>query len=133
MYNKLSKSVCLFVVLSLLTLNVSVARAGLVSTEAAMAAGRNAENRAMVLAQLQRDDVRQVLESKGLSVSEVEQRVNALSDAEINRIAEHVNDLPAGGGVFGVLVGAALLVFIILLITDMAGATDVFPFVKKAN
>lgn len=133
MCNKFSKSVCLFVVLALLTLNVSVARAGLVSTEAAMAANRNAENRAMVLAQLQRDDVRQVLESKGLSVSEVEQRVSALSDAEINRIAEHVNDLPAGGGFFGVLVGAALLVFIILLITDMAGATDVFPFVKKAN
>ncbi|WP_207263751.1 PA2779 family protein [Desulfovibrio sp. Huiquan2017] len=133
MCNKFSKSVCLFVVLALLTLNVSAARAGLVSTEAAMAANRNAENRAMVLAQLQRDDVRQVLESKGLSVSEVEQRVSALSDAEINRIAEHVNDLPAGGGFFGVLVGAALLVFIILLITDMAGATDVFPFVKKAN
>jgi hypothetical protein len=133
MYNKSSKLVCLFVVLSLMTLNVSVARAGLVSTEASIAASRSADNRAMVMAQLQRDDVRQVLTDKGLSVAEVEQRVNALSDAEINRIADHMNDLPAGGGFFGVLVGAALLVFIILMITDMAGATDVFPFVKKAN
>jgi hypothetical protein len=116
-----------------MTLNVSVARAGLVSTEASIAASRSADNRAMVMAQLQRDDVRQVLTDKGLSVAEVEQRVNALSDAEINRIADHMNDLPAGGGFFGVLVGAALLVFIILMITDMAGATDVFPFVKKAN
>ncbi|HKI80009.1 MAG TPA: DUF6627 family protein, partial [Pseudodesulfovibrio sp.] len=63
------KYVCLLVVLSLLTLNVSVARAGLVSTEASIAASRNADNRAMVLAQLQRDDVRQVLQSKGLSVA----------------------------------------------------------------
>lgn len=133
MYNKSSKLVCLFVVLSLMTLNVSVARAGLVSTEASIAASRSADNRAMVMAQLQRDDVRQVLTDKGLSVAEVEQRVNALSDAEINRIADRMNDLPAGGGFFGVLVGAALLVFIILMITDMAGATDVFPFVKKAN
>jgi hypothetical protein len=133
MYTKFSKLVCLFVVLSLLVLNVSVARAGLVSTEAAMAAGRNADNRAMVMAQLERDDVRQALESKGLSVAEVEQRVNALSDAEINRIADRMNDLPAGGGFFGILIGAAVFVFIILLITDMAGATDVFPFVKKAN
>jgi hypothetical protein len=77
--------------------------------------------------------VRQALESKGLSVAEVEQRVNALSDAEINRIADRMNDLPAGGGFFGILIGAAVFVFIILLITDMAGATDVFPFVKKAN
>jgi len=133
MHNKSSKFVCLFVVLSLLTLNVSVARAGLVSTEASIAASRSADNRAMVMAQLQRDDVRQVLKDKGLSVAEVEQRVNALSDAEINRIAERMDDLPAGGGFLGVLVGAALLVFIILMITDMAGATDVFPFVKKAN
>jgi uncharacterized small protein (DUF1192 family) len=133
MYNKFSRIVCLTVVLSLLVLNVATARAGLVSTEAAMATSRNADNRAMVLAQLQRDDVRQVLQSKGLSVSEVEQRVSALSDAEINRIADRMNNMPAGSGVVGVLVGAALLVFIILLITDMAGATDVFPFVKKVN
>ncbi|WP_338670226.1 PA2779 family protein [Pseudodesulfovibrio methanolicus] len=133
MYNKFSRIVCLTVVISLLVLNVATARAGLVSTEAAMAAGRNADNRAMVLAQLERDDVRRVLESKGLSVAEVEQRVNALSDAEINRIADRMNDMPAGGSVIGVLVGAALLVFIILLITDMTGATDVFPFVKKAK
>jgi uncharacterized small protein (DUF1192 family) len=133
MYNKFSRIVCLTVVVSLLVLNVATARAGLVSTEAAMAAGRNADNRAMVLAQLERDDVRRVLESKGLSVAEVEQRVNALSDAEINRIADRMNDMPAGGSVIGVLVGAALLVFIILLITDMTGATDVFPFVKKAK
>jgi uncharacterized small protein (DUF1192 family) len=133
MYNKFSRIVCLTMVLSLLVLNVASARAGLVSTEAAIAASRNADNRAMVMAQLQRDDVRQVLESKGLSVAEVEQRVSALSDAEVNRIADHMNDMPAGSGVVGVLVGAALLVFIILLITDMAGATDVFPFVKKVN
>jgi uncharacterized small protein (DUF1192 family) len=133
MYNKFSRVVCLTVVLSLLVLNVATARAGLVSTETAMTASRNADNRAMVIAQLQRDDVRQVLESKGLSVAEVEQRVNALSDAEINRIANQMNDMPAGAGAFGVVIGAVLLVFIILLITDMAGATDVFPFVKKAN
>ncbi|WP_319582610.1 PA2779 family protein [uncultured Pseudodesulfovibrio sp.] len=133
MYNKFSRIVCLTVILSLLVLNVATARAGLVTTEAAMAASRNADNRAMVLAQLQRDDVRQVLQTKGLSVAEVEQRVNALSDTEINQIADRMNDMPAGSGAFGVVIGAVLLVFIILLITDMAGATDVFPFVKKAN
>ncbi|OIQ50030.1 hypothetical protein BerOc1_01960 [Pseudodesulfovibrio hydrargyri] len=133
MCNKFSRIVCLVVVFSLLVLNVASARAGLVSTESALAASRSADNRAMVLAQLQREDVRQVLQSKGLSVAEVEQRVNALSDAEVNQIAERMNDMPAGGGAFGVVIGAVLLVFIILLITDMAGATDVFPFVKKAR
>jgi hypothetical protein len=44
-----------------------------------------------------------------------------------------MGEMPAGGGAFGIIIGAALFVFIVLLITDMAGATDVFPFVKKAN
>jgi cytochrome c-type biogenesis protein CcmH/NrfG len=133
MRSKFSSLVCLTVVLCLLTLNVASARAGLVSTEASMSATHNVENRAFVKAQLQRDDVQRILENKGLTVAEAEQRVDALSDAEINRIVEQVGDMPAGGGFFGVLIGAAVLVFIILLITDMTGATDVFPFVKKAN
>ena len=35
--------------------------------------------------------------------------------------------MPAGGEVLGVL----LTVFIVLLITDLIGWTDVFPFTKK--
>jgi hypothetical protein len=31
----------------------------------------------------------------------------------------------------GIIVGAILLVFFVLLITDLLGLTDVFPFVKK--
>ena len=133
MFNKFTKLVCLVVVVSLFTLNVATARAGLISTEASIAASHGVENRAYLKAQLQRDDVRQVLADRGMTVAEVEQRIDALSDSEINHIADQVGDMPAGGSFIGVLVGAALLVFIILLITDMAGATDVFPFVKKAK
>jgi len=35
------------------------------------------------------------------------------------------------GDAFGTIVGAALIVFLVLLITDIMGFTDVFPFVKK--
>jgi len=41
-----------------------------------------------------------------------------------------VEHLPAGGNAIGVIVGAAVLVFIVLLITDILGYTDVFPFVN---
>ena len=36
-----------------------------------------------------------------------------------------------GGSALGVIVGALLIVFIVLLITDILGYTDIFPFVKK--
>lgn len=133
MFNKFSKLVCLLVVASLLSLNVATARAGLISTEASIAASRAVENRALVKAQLQREDVRQVLANQGLTAAEVDQRIDALSDAEVAQIADRMSEMPAGSGALGVIVGAALFVFIVLLITDMAGATDVFPFVKKVN
>jgi uncharacterized protein DUF6627 len=41
-----------------------------------------------------------------------------------------MDQLPAGGDGFGALVGAAVLIFLVLLITDLAGLTHVFPFVK---
>jgi len=40
--------------------------------------------------------------------------------------------LPAGGdGFFATLLIVALIVFLVLLITDIAGYTDIFPFVKS--
>jgi hypothetical protein len=36
--------------------------------------------------------------------------------------------LPAGGGALGTIVGAALIIFIVLLLTDIFGFTDVFSF-----
>jgi hypothetical protein len=38
--------------------------------------------------------------------------------------------LPAGGSAVGAIVGAAVLIFVILLITDILGFTNVFSFVN---
>jgi hypothetical protein len=44
-----------------------------------------------------------------------------------------MDELPSGGNGVGALVGAALIVFLVLLITDILGYTDIFPFVKKTK
>jgi hypothetical protein len=46
-------------------------------------------------------------------------------------MSQHIDNMPAGGSAVGIIVGAILIVFVILLITDLTGLTDVFPFVKK--
>ncbi|MBW2598297.1 MAG: PA2779 family protein [Deltaproteobacteria bacterium] len=61
---------------------------------------------------------------------EAKARVSSLSDAEVMRIAKKMDQLPAGGDGLGFVIGAALIVFLVLLFTDIAGYTDVFPFVK---
>jgi uncharacterized small protein (DUF1192 family) len=74
--------------------------------------------------------VREQLASFGVSPSEVDARVAALSDEEIARIAGKIDEMPAGQGAVEVVLIAALIIFLMLLITDILGLTDVFPFVK---
>ena len=77
-----------------------------------------------------RGDVRAQLEAYGLNPADVSARVAALSDDEAAQLANRLDQLPAGGDGVGTVVGALLLVFIILLITDILGFTHVFPFTK---
>jgi hypothetical protein len=41
-----------------------------------------------------------------------------------------MEELPASGDGVGVIVSAAVLIFLVLLITDIVGLTHVFPFVN---
>ncbi|TMH40405.1 MAG: hypothetical protein E6H54_19170 [Betaproteobacteria bacterium] len=79
---------------------------------------------------LERRDVRAQLEAYGVNPADVSARVAALSDDEAAQLADRIGTLPTPGDGVGAVVGALLLVFIILLITDILGFTHVFPFTK---
>lgn len=106
---------------------VPKAHAGLVSTEAAQVEAHSLQARARVSGFLERDDVRRALEARGIDPAEARARVDALSDTEVQAIAGRLDELPAGGDS---VVGAILLVFFVLLITDLLGLTHVFPFIN---
>ena len=78
-----------------------------------------------------REDVARTLEGLGINSAEAARRVDGLTAAEAQRMVDRFDQLPAGRDAVGAIVGAALLVFIVLLVTDLLGLTDVFPFVKK--
>ncbi len=82
---------------------------------------------------LDRSEVRKHLETWGVNPEEAKARVDSLTDQEIAKIAARIDQLPAGGDGFGVIVGAAVLIFLVLLLTDILGVTDIFPFVKKVD
>ena len=106
------------------------AQAGLVSTENVAAAG----SRDSITVFLDRADVQSRLESYGVSAAEVKARVAALSDVEATQLAGKIDNLPAGGDAgVGAVLEIFLLVFIILLITDILGFTKVFPFTRSAR
>ena len=118
-----------FVVLCLLGPGtyVPVARAAIISTEAVVNAEQAQQQRDHVRDLLNRNDVKAYLSARGVDLANVQARVDSLTDAEVHALASRLDQHPAGGGFLGV----ALIVFIVLLITDILGYTDIFPFVNK--
>jgi hypothetical protein len=113
------------------SLPVGVVQAGLVSTDQVITDTFGvSEERARVEAFLARDDVREQMAALGVDADEAGMRVAALSDAEISRIAGELDRLPAGEGILTTIAIGAGVIFLILVITDIAGITNVFSFIR---
>ncbi len=114
---------CSFVFLGPIT---NVARADLIPTETVLQ--ENARDRVRAL--LVRDDVVAELESFGVSADEALARVDALSDAELATIAGKIDELPAGGASWLLVVA---IVAVGLAITDYLGVTNIYPWIDERD
>ena len=107
------------------------AMAAMVGTEAVVDAERALDARNFLQSLLAREDVQSMLVSQGIDPQEAKNRLDSLTDQEAVRAADQLQELPAGGdSFFTTLLIVLFVVFLILLITDIAGYTDIFPFVK---
>lgn len=102
-------------------------QAAIIGTEQVLAANAAQQNRARIAAALERPEVIAHLERLGVNKADANERVAALTDDEAATLASQIDSLPAGGDV----VGALVLIFVILLVTDILGLTKVFPFTRS--
>lgn len=132
MLKKLMRPVGLVLIISfcLLNFNVPNVQAKLIGTEAVIAEQHTAGQRAQVKAFLAQEEVVQLLTQYGVDAIEAQKRVDSLSNQELADIVQSIDKLPAGGSAVGTIVGAALLIFLVLLLTDLLGLTNVYPFVN---
>jgi len=79
---------------------------------------------------LDREATQKQLHAWGVSPDQIKERVNRLTDMELARINQERSKLNAGGDS---IVGILLILFILFVITDAIGATDIFPFVHPAR
>ncbi|RJF91993.1 PA2779 family protein [Noviherbaspirillum saxi] len=104
------------------------ASAAIVGTQEAAAPAASAE-RDRVIGFLSREEVRKSIEAQGVDPREAIDRVQAMSDEEVQQLAGRIDQLPAGGDILGVL----FTIFIVLLVTDILGLTKVFPFTRSVR
>ncbi|MBI5552766.1 MAG: PA2779 family protein [Desulfobacterales bacterium] len=123
---------CLVIVaFSFLSLVVAPVQAAMVGTADILKAQSDDLARQKVKLFMERQDVVQQIQAWGVNPDEAQARVDTMTDEEISLLASKIDQLPAGGDALGFILAAAVIIFVVLVITDIMGVTDVFTFINK--
>ena len=123
-------SVVMTILLLLLAVPYQSVFAAMIGTETVIDMARGQEARDYLNRMMMREDVQTAVTSYGITPLEAKARLDTLSDAEIMRLYNQIEQLPAGGSDLGVAFIAVGVIFILLFITDLLGYTDVFSFTR---
>jgi hypothetical protein len=74
--------------------------AAMIGTDSIIDADRSQRTRDCLNHLLEREDIRAALASRGIDPQEAKARISSLTDAEVDRIADMMDQLPAGSGFF---------------------------------
>jgi hypothetical protein len=123
MKDTLRKMVAMLLVLSMSLLGVPAASlAAPIGTDTLVQLEQRGELLSRIQTQLARDDVRAQFLQRGVSPTEVDARVAALSTEELQMLSMQLDELPAGGSLLAVIG----VVFVVLLVLELVGVTNVF-------
>ncbi|MFO8153624.1 DUF6627 family protein [Thioalkalivibrio sp.] len=124
------KALALLFALLLTLLPATPLMAGMLDTGALLhAANANAE-RAMLVERLGSGEVRDTLARLGVDPADAEARVARLTDREVADLSARLEQLPAGGAS---TLEVVLIVFLVFVITDAIGLTNIFAFVQPSR
>lgn len=114
----------------LVTGSIQTVQAAMISAEQVAQTSSNGaqQERTLILATLSRDDVQTQLVARGIDPTEAQSRVAALTDDEARSMASQLDSAPAGG-----IIGVIVLIFLVLLLTDILGFTKVYPFTRSVR
>jgi hypothetical protein len=115
-------SACLVV----MGLQFSVVQAAMIGTQSQIENEQLSYDRDQLLQAVQKQEVTEALQSWGVDQQDLESRVAHMTAAEISEFNQQLSELPAGEGVVGIVV----LVFVILIVLDLLGTTNIFPVIK---
>jgi len=132
MLKTLKKTCSLFMVAMVLMMNLPMpyTHAAMVGTEQIVQTQATEQERDRIAAFLDQDAVQTQLQRLGVDADEARARVASLTDNEVRMLAGRIGELPAGGDGVSAVISAFVIVFLVLLFTDIMGFTNIFPFVK---
>jgi hypothetical protein len=116
----------------LFTGSIQTVQAAMITTEQVAAASvfsaAGNDDRSRIVAALSREDVQAAMVARGIDPAQAQGRVAAMTDEEASVVASQLDTAPAGG-----IIGAIILIFLVLLLTDILGFTKVYPFTRSVR
>ena len=105
--------------------------AAMISPDEAASTVSAADQRTKVAAFLQRAEVIKILETRGIDPAEATARMTSLTDSEVDQLARRIDQLPAGGDILGTIALIGVIFFLVLILLELTGFTDVFTFINS--
>jgi len=124
------KTIALLCMVVFFNMTILPVQAAMIGNDQIIAQASNQLTIDQLVTALDREEIQNQLIAMGVNPEDAKLRISQMTESELAEVQQHLDEMPAGG--ISVL-GAALLIFIILIITDMLGATDIFPFVHNIN
>ncbi len=123
------KFIAILTSVALMSLSFTSTQAALVSNDLVINHVQHNSAKTELIQTINRDDIKQQLLNMGVNPEDITSRIDLMTHEEIAQLNQQIDELPAGGDVLGVI----LIIFIVFVITDVIGATDIFPFIKPVN
>ncbi|TDY03975.1 PA2779 family protein [Thiohalophilus thiocyanatoxydans] len=123
MLRKFRKVFSLIILTTMMSLGITApGYAAMLGTDDILAGDNLQQQRDYVKELLNRDEVQNQLADMGVDPLEAEQRVDAMTEQEIQTLSSQLEELPAGASALGLLA----FVLVVLLITDLLNLTNVY-------
>ncbi|WP_166426008.1 PA2779 family protein [Paraglaciecola sp. 20A4] len=111
-----------------LSIGLGTASAGVYTSNDVLNQAQYQFSKQQVLGMVDSQDVLAQLEKLGVSPVDAKNRINSMTQGELNSLNEQMNNMPAGG-----IVGAIVTVLAVVALLDLLGVTDVYPFIRPIN
>ncbi|MDY6978858.1 MAG: PA2779 family protein [Pseudomonadota bacterium] len=123
MFRKFRKGFSLIILTTMMSLGITTpGYAAMLGTNDILAGDSLQQERAHIKEVLQRDEVRDQLVTLGVDPADAIERIDAMTQQEVQMLAGQLDAIPAGGSALGLLG----FVLIVLLITDLLNVTNVY-------
>lgn len=106
-----------------MTLQISVAQAAMVGTQAVVQEQQIRHDRTQINALLQQEQAIEAMQTLGVDPEMVQERVASMTAEELTAFNDQVEQMQAGGSALGVIA----VIFLVLILLDLLGVTDIFP------